>query len=68
MNPKLKSFLSEYWIGIIILLIPIIFGLWFVTALLNVYDEPSISPYSDNPSISDEDWLKDNYGGTEYYP
>lgn len=63
-NKKVKSFLSDYGIAIIIMLIPTIFAIWFIVALL---DTPNKDYHSRYPSIKDEKFLKDYYGGTKYY-
>lgn len=54
------------WIGVGVLAMIAIFILWAVITM--VYDGTRYWQYEDRPSITDDDWLKKNYGGTEHYP
>lgn len=47
------------------LLFVLFFGFFIILSTEGTSD---FDPYEDHPSITDDEWLKDNYGGTEYYP
>lgn len=56
------------WFALAVSYIPIILFFGFFTSVYVCGTTDCGNPYDDHPSITDEDWLKDNYGGTEYSP
>ncbi|WP_010651171.1 hypothetical protein [Oceanobacillus massiliensis] len=63
-----KKNLKTNWFAIILSSLPIvIFFVFFLAIYLHGMSD-NFRIYDNNPSITDDDWLKDNYGGTDFYP
>ena len=61
-----KTGLNTNWFALIIVYIPIVLVSGFLISVLVCGTTDCGNSYNDYSSITDNDWLKDDYGGTEY--